>query len=103
MKTKLEAAVLPISLLLLAVLVCPQTVGAQTDHGFQSNSEFPSNNLPLNSANTTETDNSATTTMQPSAENITQQNQLPLMIVIIVAAFAAYIAVIAVLASKKIR
>jgi hypothetical protein len=102
MNRKLEAAVLPISLLLLAVLVCPQTVGAQTDIGFQTNSGFHPY-LPLSIANTTETNNTATSTAQPPAENVTQQNQMPLMIVIIVAAFAAYIAVIAVLASKKIR
>jgi hypothetical protein len=102
MNKKLETAVLPISLLLLAVLACPQTVGAQTDLGFQANSGFHSYS-PVGIANTTETNNTATSTVQPPAENVTQQNQLPLMIVIIVAAFAAYIAVIAVLASKKIR
>ena len=102
MNRKLEAVVLPISLLLLAVLVCPQTVGAQTDIGFQTTSGFHPY-LPLGTANTTETNNTATSTAQPPAENVTQQNQLPLMIVIIVAAFATYIAVIAVLASKKIR
>jgi hypothetical protein len=102
MKTKLEAAVLPISLLLLAVLVCPQTVGAQTDLGVQTTSGFHPY-LPLSIVNTTEANNTATSPAQPPAKNITPQNQLPLMIVIIVAAFAAYIAVIAVLASKKIR
>jgi hypothetical protein len=47
-------------------------------------------------------DANVTPTAQPAAGEI-QQNQLPLMIVIIVAAFAVYIAVIAVLSSKKIR
>jgi hypothetical protein len=102
MNRKLEAAVLPILFLLLAVLVCPQTVGAPIDHGVQSNSGFHPY-LPLSTTNTTETNNTATSTAQPPVENATPQNQLPLMIVIIVAAFAAYIAVIAVLASKKIR
>lgn len=99
MNTKLEAAILPISLLLLAVLVCPQTALAQTGYGVQSPSGFHSNSA-LSVANTAETNN---TVMQPPAGDITQQNQMPLMIVIIVAAFAAYIAVIAVLASKKLK
>ena len=102
MTPKLESVALSALLLLLAVLVCPQTVLAQTGSGFQPNSGFPST-LQLNLANITETNNTGTATTQPIAEEITQQNQMPLMIVIIVAAFAVYIAVIAVLSSKKIR
>lgn len=228
MNRKLEAAVLPLSLLLLAVLVCPQTVGAQADSGVQYssgvhlysplNTTYTSSTVPINltfdmgipselnytldgvysgdipltyvngsevlylsdytgivelpqledgthcltitvdaelndyhGANppgepfvatnpegtnfsavwvhtiyfTIDTATSAPTqsatpsptptstienigenitpTAQPPTEKATKENQLPLMIVIIVAAFAAYIAVIAVMASKKIR
>lgn len=102
MNNKLETAALPIALLLLAVLVCPQAVLAQTGSGVQTTSGVPSP-IPLNFANTTEANNNQTATQQPPAEEITPQNQLPLMIAIIVAAFIVYIAVIAVLASKKIR
>jgi hypothetical protein len=102
MKTKLETGVLSALLLLLAVLVCPQTVLAQTGSDVQTDSGFPPT-LPLNVANTTGINSNQTATTQPPAEEITQQNQMPLMIVIIIASFAIYIAVIAVLSSRKIR
>jgi hypothetical protein len=102
MKTKLETAALSALLLLLAVLVCPQTVLAQTGSDVQTHSGFPSY-LPLSIANTTGANNNQTATTEPVAEEIAQQNQMPLMIVIIVASFAVYIAVIAVLSSRKIR